>query len=107
MPAPCGVRVNFATLREHNIQLDPARIVFEDVMTPADWRELFGLYNGSAFGAAHGLFEVGPFRSRNYSDEIAGLYYVGASTTPGTGMPMVLLGGKMVAERISRRINVR
>ncbi|HWQ34147.1 MAG TPA: phytoene desaturase family protein [Blastocatellia bacterium] len=96
-----------ARLREHGIQLDPARIVFEEVMTPADWRERFGLYNGSAFGASHGLFEVGPFRSRNYSDEIADLYYVGASTTPGTGMPMVLLGGKMVAERISGRINVR
>lgn len=90
-------------LQQHNVPVDPARIVFEKVLTPADWRDRFGLYQGSAFGASHGLFEVGPFRSRNYSREIDGLYYVGASTTPGTGMPMVLLSGKLVAERITAR----
>jgi phytoene desaturase len=89
-----------ARLSEHGIRLDPEQIVCEEVLTPADWSERFGLYDGSAFGQAHTLFQVGPFRSRNYSREVEGLYYVGASTTPGTGMPMVVLGGKMTAERI-------
>ena len=66
----------------------------------AIWRDKFGLYDGSAFGAAHTLFQVGPFRDRNYSSEVKGLFYTGASTTPGTGMPMVLLSGKLTAERI-------
>jgi len=83
------------------IGVDPARIVTEDVWTPEEWRQRFGLFDGSAFGAAHTLKQVGPFRSPNFSKDVRGLYYVGASTTPGTGMPMVVLGGKMTAERIA------
>lgn len=86
------------------VDLDPERIVVEEIYTPHEWRRRFGLYDGSAFGAAHTLFQVGPFRSRNYSSEVNGLYYVGASTTPGTGMPMVVLGGKLTAERIQSRV---
>ena len=85
----------------HGVALDPECIVVEEVYTPAEWSRRFGLFDGSAFGAAHTLFQVGPFRDRNYSREVEGLFYVGASTTPGTGMPMVVLGGKLTAERIS------
>lgn len=83
------------------IGLDESRIAVEHAWTPAEWGRRFGLHDGSAFGAAHTLFQVGPFRNRNYSRDIQGLYYVGAGTTPGTGMPMVVLGGKMTAERIA------
>jgi phytoene desaturase len=93
----------FAALARHNVALDRTRLAFEEVYTPEVWRQKFGLYDGSAFGAAHTLAQVGPFRRRNFSAEIAGLYYVGASTTPGTGMPMVVLSGKLVAERIVAR----
>jgi phytoene desaturase len=92
------------TLARHGVRIDPSRLVFEEVYTPEDWRRRFGLYDGSAFGAAHTLFQVGPFRRRNYSEAIDGLYYVGASTTPGTGMPMVVLSGRLVAERIAERV---
>ena len=83
------------------IGLDETRIVVEHVWTPEEWKRRFGLFDGSAFGAAHTLFQVGPFRSRNYSRDVQGLYYTGAGTTPGTGMPMVILSGKMTAERIA------
>ncbi|MDX6269785.1 MAG: phytoene desaturase [Acidobacteriota bacterium] len=89
-----------ATLARHDIELTADRIRFEEVYTPVEWRRRFGLYDGSAFGAAHHLLQLGPLRSKNFSKEIAGLYYAGASTTPGTGMPMVVLGGRQVAERI-------
>jgi len=88
------------TLARHGVRLDPARIEFEECYTPRDWQQRFGLYEGSAFGAAHTLGQIGPFRRRNFSGEIEGLYYTGASTTPGTGMPMVVLSGRLVAERI-------
>ncbi|HEY6403336.1 MAG TPA: phytoene desaturase family protein [Blastocatellia bacterium] len=90
-------------LRLHGLDLAPERIVIEEVYTPEDWRRRFGLYDGSAFGAAHTFFQVGPFRARNYDEEVDGLFYVGASTTPGTGLPMVTLSGKLVAERIQQK----
>lgn len=91
-------------LSHHGIEISSDRFRFEEVFTPQEWSRRFGLYDGSAFGAAHTLFQVGPFRARNYSSEVDGLYYVGASTTPGTGMPMVVLGGKLTAERIESRV---
>ena len=87
-------------LKIHGIEIDESQIEYEEIFTPQDWAEKFGLFDGSAFGGAHTLFQVGPFRPRNYSSEIDGLYYTGASTTPGTGMPMVVLSGKLVSERI-------
>jgi phytoene desaturase len=87
-------------LRQHCVEIAPEAVAVEEVYTPADWSLRFGLYDGSAFGAAHTLFQMGPLRCPNYAEGIKGLYYVGASTTPGTGMPMVTLGGEMVSRRI-------
>jgi len=92
-----------ARLRQHGVGLAPGRIAVEEVFTPRDWQQRFGLYGGSAFGAAHTLFQVGPFRSRNYSEDVDGLFYAGASTTPGTGLPMVVLGGRLTAERVLQK----
>ena len=92
-----------ARLNQSGEKLAASRIIFEHFFTPAEWQRRFGLYDGSAFGAAHTLRQVGPWRAPNYEKTIDGLYYVGASTTPGTGMPMVVLSGKMVAERIIQK----
>ena len=89
-------------LRHHGADLTPDRIVFEECLTPDRWRDRFGLYDGSAFGAAHTLFQIGPFRAPNRDRRVRGLYYVGAGTTPGTGLPMVTLGAFMTAERMAR-----
>ena len=95
----------FGRLAHHNAGLTQNDILFEEVWTPLEWQRRFGLHDGSAFGAAHTLFQMGPFRTKNYSQRYDGLYYVGAGTTPGTGMPMVVLGGKMTAERIASRVH--
>ena len=87
-------------LRDEGFAMDEGRIVFERVWTPVDWRDRFGLHDGSAFGAAHTMFQLGPFRLPNADPALRGLYYVGASTTPGTGLPLVTLGGRMTAERV-------
>ncbi|MBA2303859.1 MAG: FAD-dependent oxidoreductase [Acidobacteria bacterium] len=87
-------------MASHGSPIDPRQIVCEEVYTPVDWQRRFGLYDGSAFGAAHTIRQLGPLRAPNYSREVPGLFYVGASTTPDTGMPMVVLSGRLVAERI-------
>jgi phytoene desaturase len=97
-------RVVLERMAGHGVMLDDSRIVAEHVWTPEDWRARFGLYQGSAFGAAHNLMQVGPFRAQNASKSIKGLYYTGASTTPGTGMPLVVLSGRMTAERIAQDV---
>lgn len=88
-------------LRGHGVDIGAGDIVAEEVWTPEDWRARFGLHDGSAFGAAHTLFQMGPWRDSNRDSAARGLYYTGAGTTPGTGMPMVVLGGRMTAERIA------
>ncbi len=86
-------------LARHGIAIGREDIVHEIVWTPPEWERRFGLHRGSAFGAAHTLLQNGPLRSSNWSRDIHGLYYAGASTTPGTGLPMVALSGKLAAER--------
>ena len=75
-------------------------IVVEQVVTPHEWRDQYNLKYGAAFGLSHGILQVGYFRPSNKSPNIAGLYFVGASTVPGTGVPLVCLGAKLVTERI-------
>ena len=70
-----------------------ARIITKKIMTPIDWE--------SGLGLAHDINQVGAFRPRNKDEEFPNLYYVGASTTPGTGLPMVIISSKLVTERIA------
>jgi len=95
----------FEKFNHHNIDLNEKDIEFEKVLTPDDWKTKFGLYKTSAFGSSHNLFNIGPFRDTNKSKNIKGLYFVGASTNPGTGLPMVTLSGKLASERIINDIS--
>ncbi len=75
-------------------------IVVERVVTPHDWQSQYNLKYGAAFGLSHGIFQVGWFRPPNKAPDVGNLYFVGASTVPGTGVPLVCLGAKLVTERI-------
>jgi phytoene desaturase len=77
-------------------------IVFEQIKTPLDWRAEHNLEEGAAFGIGHGIFQVGYFRPPMASKTLRNVYFVGASTRPGTGVPLVAIGAKLAAERIGR-----
>lgn len=77
-----------------------ANTLTKTVLTPVDWQQKFNLYKGSGLGLAHDLNQVGAFRPQNFDEKFKNLFYVGASTTPGTGLPMVVIGSKLVTERI-------
>jgi phytoene desaturase len=77
-----------------------SNILTKSIKTPIDWQDSFNLYRGSGLGLAHDLDQVGAFRPKNKDEHFSNLYYVGASTTPGTGLPMVVISSKLVSERI-------
>jgi phytoene desaturase len=76
------------------------KIKVESVFTPEDFKNKYNLHIGSAFGLSHHFFQSGYFRPHNKSKDIKNLYFVGASTYPGGGIPMVTLSAKLVTERI-------
>ena len=82
-------------------------VVYEKVKTPLDWLSDYNLEEGAAFGIGHGIFQVGFFRPPIASKTVRGVYFVGASTRPGTGVPLVTIGAKLAAERIGRDLGGR
>jgi phytoene desaturase len=77
------------------------RVVCEEVIDPPRWAEEFSLDRGATFGLSHNVTQVGWFRPHNRDPELDHLYYVGSSTHPGAGVPMVILSARLVTERIT------
>jgi phytoene desaturase len=76
-------------------------IVTERIFTPDNFITDWNAERGAAFGLSHTMDQVGYMRPHNRHAKLGNLYFVGASTQPGTGVPMVLISGKLVAERIA------
>ena len=71
----------------------------ERVRTPPGWRDAYALRHGSVFGLAHPLEHLSLLRpGRRHGSSCAGLHWVGASTRPGNGVPLVLIGAMKAAE---------
>jgi phytoene desaturase len=75
-------------------------IKFEIVYHPMVWKERFNLEKGAAFGLSHNFWQVGYLRPQNRHKHYKNLYFTGASTHPGTGLPIVLLSARLTTERI-------
>lgn len=81
-------------------------VVKELINTPATWKEKFNLDKGAILGLSHSFFNVLSFRPSTRHATIKNLYFVGASTHPGTGVPIVLAGSKITAEQILGDVGV-
>ena len=75
-------------------------IKFEVNFTPLSWRKRYNLMKGSTHGLCHNLTQLGYFRPHNRHSRYHNLYFVGASTHPGTGMPTAMVSGRLAANRI-------
>jgi len=69
-----------------------------DVTTPLDWSDR-GMERGAPFAAAHSFGQTGPFRPGNMWGE--NVVFTGSGTQPGVGVPMVLISGRLAAERVT------
>jgi phytoene desaturase len=101
---PFKERVYFLLEEKAGMEDIRQRIVFEKVRTPVDWKRDYNLEEGAAFGIGHGISQVGYFRPPLASRSVGGLYFVGASTHPGTGVPLVTIGARLAAERMGREV---
>lgn len=77
-------------------------IVSRTVFTPVDWQDQFNLHRGSGLGLSHKMSQIGGFRPKNFDEVFKNVFYVGASTIPGTGLPMVIISSKLVTDRIEK-----
>ena len=55
---------------------------------------------GTPFALAHSFPQTGPFRPGNVERRLPGMFFAGSGTVPGVGVPMVLISGKLAAERV-------
>jgi phytoene desaturase len=78
-----------------------AHIKFEEAYTPVTWAERHNLAKGSTHGLSHKLTQMAYFRPSNRHRRYRNLYFVGASTHPGTGVPTAMVSGRLVAKRIT------
>ncbi len=79
----------------------PTDVEVERVYDPLDW-EAMGMERGTPFALAHTFRQTGPFRPGNVDRRVPGLVFTGSSTVPGVGVPMVLVSGKLAAQRIEQ-----
>ena len=86
------VQLGFPDIQPH--------ICVEKTVTPADWQNRYNLTLGSTHGLSHKLTQMAYFRPHNRHPRYRNLYFVGASTHPGTGVPTVLASARLVSERI-------
>ena len=88
-------------LKEAGLTDIEEHIKFEICYLPKTWENSCNVTNGSVFGSlGHTIFQMGYFRPHNQHKKYKNLYFAGGSTHPGNGVPLVLLGAKLTAERI-------
>lgn len=77
------------------------RITTRSFITPDYFEGHLQSWLGNAFGVEPVLTQSAFFRPHNRSEDIAGLYLVGASAQPGAGTPSVMMSAKMTARLVA------
>lgn len=75
-------------------------IKFEINLTPPSWHKRYNLVKGATHGLTHNLTQLAFFRPDYRHPYYRNLYFVGASTRPGTGIPSAMVSGRQAARRI-------
>jgi phytoene desaturase len=112
VPIPAGAEISdtWAEVYGESILKDMAlnmgvtdlkeRIIFRRDYSVEDFTKDYNSFQGSALGLAHTLSQTAIFRPNNFSKKLKGLYFVGADTNPGIGMPMCLISAELLLKRL-------
>ena len=76
------------------------RVLFTETLTPADLERRYDGWLGSIYGTSHNG-RLAPFRRPGNRGPLAGLYLVGGSVHPGGGLPLVVIGSRIVADLVT------
>ncbi len=95
-----GKKVLFLVADRFGIPDLEEHIVVKHIFSRNDFAERYNSLNGTALGLAHSLRQSAVWRPNNRSKKVRGLYYVGANTNPGIGMPMCLISAQLVRKRV-------
>ena len=76
------------------------RVVVKRTLGPADFTERYHAWSAGSIGPAHTLRQSAFLRGRNASRKVSGLYYAGATTVPGVGVPMCLISAENIIKRL-------
>ncbi len=96
----------FERLAQMGIRDLEEHIKFETNFTPLSWRKRYNLVKGSTHGLGHNLTQLGYLRPRSQHARYTNLFFVGASTHPGTGVPTALVSGRHSAVRLLEELNL-
>jgi len=75
-------------------------LVYQKLFAVKDFAQQFNSFQGTGLGLAHTLGQTAALRPANQSRKVKNMYYVGADTHPGIGLPMVLISAQLAFERI-------
>ena len=76
------------------------RIVYKRLFSVKNFAERYNSPDGTALGLAHTLRQTAFFRPQNVNKKVKSLYYVGADTHPGIGIPPVLISAELLYKRL-------
>jgi len=82
--------------KEHLVPDLRKHLVSKLIFTPLDFQDRLDAYLGSAFQFEPILTQSAWFRPHNKSEDVEGLYFVGAGTHPGAGLPGVICSAKVL-----------
>ncbi len=85
-------RMGLTDLRKHT--------VVEDVLTPVDIERMYNSNRGSIYGVVSDWKKNQAFKAPKQSSKYRNLFFTGGSVNPGGGMPMAILCGQKVADRV-------
>ena len=79
------------------------KIVYKSIFSVTDFQSAYNSYAGNALGGvAHTLMQTGPFRPPNKHKKIKNLFFSGAGTVPGIGVPSAIISGHLVRDRVAK-----
>jgi len=92
------------TLAGHGLQISDSDIVVERAVTPKEFAPRYNAFQGSIYGPSSNSKMAAFLRPPNRARGVRNLFFVGGSSHPGGGVPLVLLSGKIVAGMVGEAL---